>query len=284
MENRQIPYIGQQSPSLVETIYKAAKNENIKALVIRMNSPGGSVGMTQEIYQAIRYLRSKGILTVASFTDIAASGAYYIGAACDYIFANPGTLTGSIGVIIQSPSMAGLFEKLGIRMQTIKAGKFKDILNIARNANQEELRFLQTMVDQTYMQFVRDVASGRKMKLEKVLEAAEGKIYNGEQAHKIGLVDSIGGFHDALLFAHKKAKLPGDVPEIIPLHESPLQKFFQTIENHQEIPLLQILGKAFAFLHQTGDRSNVLPGNLERMQTTIKGAKYENLIQYRFVP
>lgn len=282
--------------TLADIIYRIPQNKRIKAVVFRINSPGGTVGMTQEIYNAILYLRKKNIYTVASFADIAASGGYYVASACDAIFANPGTMTGSIGVIIQTANFKDLFKKLGVSYNTIKAGEFKDILSMARDMKASERQLLQIMVDETYRQFLTDVSKGRKMPMAKVSRLAEGKIYTGSQAQKNGLVDQLGGLREALLFAHKKAGLKGDEPNIIPLGGSPWDKLFESLEMQNNIfdrffslILGYVIPQKSSALFESANMDKPATLNVKNRTQILPQQKgnilhYENLIQYRFIP
>ncbi len=189
------------------------KNASIKAIVLRIDSPGGAVGPSQEIYREIRRTaRSKPV--VASMGSVAASGGYYIASAANHIVANPGTITGSIGVIIHLPNLQELFGKIGYQMTTIKSGQFKDIGNPAREMTPEEKELLQTTIDETYHQFVRDVALARNLPEEEVRKVADGRIIMGEKALELKLVDQLGNFEDAIAKAGELAKIQGE-PEVV---------------------------------------------------------------------
>ncbi|MDX1917828.1 MAG: signal peptide peptidase SppA [Candidatus Caenarcaniphilales bacterium] len=188
-------------------LLKDYKENKVKGLLIRINSPGGTVGISQEIYHLVREIRKK-MPVVISMGDLAASGGYYIASAGDVIYANPGTLTGSIGVIAQGFIFKGLMDKLGVQDNTFKAGKYKDIASFTRSMTDEEKAILQELLDDTYDQFVTDVYEGRrsekyssirrKMTKEYVQSIAKGLIYTGRQALKYGLVDELGGYDQAL--------------------------------------------------------------------------------------
>ncbi|MGA2222976.1 MAG: signal peptide peptidase SppA [Syntrophobacteraceae bacterium] len=201
------------SQETLKQIKDFRKNSSIKAIVIRVDSPGGAVGPSQEIYREIqRTIRTKPV--VASMGSLAASGGYYISAAASHIVANPGTITGSIGVIIHFPNMEGLFGKIGYQMTTIKSGKFKDIGNPAREMTPEEKELLQATIDETYRQFVRDVALARHMPEDDVRSVADGRIIMGEKALELKLVDQLGNFEDAITKAGELGKIEGE-PEVI---------------------------------------------------------------------
>lgn len=189
----------------LETIRKLTKDENVKAIVIRVNSPGGTVAASQELYKAIKDA-SKKKPTIITMGDVAASGGYYIAAAADAIFANPGTITGSIGVITSYLNVHQLFSMIGVEGITLKAGKYKDIGSPTKPLTEEERKILQNLLNDSYNQFIADVAKGRNMKLIDVKKHAEGLIYTGKQAKKAGLVDFIGDYYKAINYARKLAK------------------------------------------------------------------------------
>ncbi|MCK9224245.1 MAG: signal peptide peptidase SppA [Candidatus Muirbacterium halophilum] len=189
--------------------FKYFTSTNVKAVVLRINSPGGSIGAVQEVCYAMQKYRDNGGKIVASFKDISASGGYYISCFADSIIANPGTLTGSIGVIMSMPNVSELFEKLGIKYNTVKSGKFKDIGNLSREMSEEEFALLQTTVDDSYEQFVDAVSKGRNLSVEEVKKIADGRIFTGRQAKEIGLVDELGGFDIAFEKAKTLANIKG---------------------------------------------------------------------------
>lgn len=195
---------------------KAVDDDKIKGILIRINSPGGTVGMSQEVYEAVRAVRAKGTPVVVSMGDVTASGGYYIAAAADRIFANPGTLTGSIGVIMHLMNWQETEKKIGIYPQVIKSGQFKDIGSPDRPMTAPEKELLQTIIMDSYDQFVTAVATGRKMDKDAVKKLADGRIYSGRQAQQAKLVDDLGGYDEALAWLQKtckkKYKLTDDMP------------------------------------------------------------------------
>lgn len=192
-----------------------ANTKGVKAIVLDINSPGGSVGAVQEIYSRIeRVKKEKRIPFVAVFGDVAASGGYYIASACDKIVAHPGTLTGSIGVIFNVSNMEGLFAKVGYKSDPIKSGKHKDIGSPARPMTAEERKILQDLIDDAYGQFVQAVADGRKLPVEVVKPLADGRIYSGNQALANHLVDQLGDSHDALMLAAKMGGIKDEKPRV----------------------------------------------------------------------
>ncbi|PKM82292.1 MAG: signal peptide peptidase SppA, partial [Firmicutes bacterium HGW-Firmicutes-13] len=168
--------------------------------------PGGSAAASQEINSEIKKLREEGKVVVVSMADVAASGGYYIAAAADKILANPGTTTGSIGVIMQVTNLEELYEKIGMEIETIKSGEQKDIGNPARPMTEEERSILQSISNDIYDQFVDAVAEGRNLSRERVLELADGRIFTGRQAFELDLIDELGDLYDAV---EKAAELAG---------------------------------------------------------------------------
>lgn len=199
------------SDAVVELIESYAEDSSIKAVVVRINSPGGTVAATQEIYRSLMELR-KTKPVIASVGDIAASGGYYAASACNRIYVNPGSMTGSIGVIATSPNLKKLFEKLGIEMNVIKSGKYKDIMSSSRNMTAEEQQIIQRMIDSGYRQFVSDVSAGRGKPEKEILAVADGRIMDGTDAVKAGLADETGSFRDAVAKAGELAGLSGNFP------------------------------------------------------------------------
>ena len=197
----------------VEELAKFRRDGSVKAVVVRIESPGGGVSSSQELYQEIRRTaREKPV--VVSMGSVAASGGYYIACAAQKIYANPGTITGSIGVILEFTNFEELLKKIGFRMEVVKSGRYKDVGNPGREMTAEERAYLQAMVDNVHQQFVRDVARGRRMKVEKVRELADGRIFTGEQAMELGLVDELGDLKDAIDAAAKMAAIEGE-PKIV---------------------------------------------------------------------
>ena len=195
------------TPELVKgQLDKAEKDITAKAIVLRVESPGGVVAPCQEILEEINKVKqSKPI--VVSMRSMAASGGYYISAGADSIIALPGTLTGSIGVISQIPNVKGLYEKLGIEMQTFKGGKYKDMYSGFRELTSEENEIMQKMTDEYYEQFVEVVAEGRGLSKDTVRNLATGQLYTGVEAKKLGLVDELGGLDTAIAVAARLANI-----------------------------------------------------------------------------
>ena len=183
-------------------------NPGIRAVVLRINSPGGAVAPTQELYGAIRRLREAGKPVVASLGAVAASGGYYIAVAADQIYANPGTLTGSIGVVLQMANLNALMKKVGVEYVVVKAGEFKDVGNFARPMTAEERRILQALLDDVHGQFIAAVADGRKLDRAVVRRFADGRVFSGTQAKALHMIDELGGLEEAVEGAATLAGLP----------------------------------------------------------------------------
>jgi protease-4 len=199
---------------IVRELKRHRENATVRAVVLRINSPGGVVGPTQELHDAVLRLRQAGKPVVASLGAVAASGGYYVAVACDQIYANPGTLTGSIGVIMQLANLEQLMKKVGVDYVVVKAGQFKDIGNVARPMTADERRVMQALLDDVHGQFVGAVVSGRKLAKEDVTRFADGRVFSGLQAKELRMVDALGGLEDAVLAAGKLAGLPG-TPNVI---------------------------------------------------------------------
>jgi protease-4 len=194
--------------SIVRTLGEYRDDPAVRAVVLRINSPGGVVAPTQEIFTAVRRLREAKKPVVASLGSVAASGGYYVAVAADRIYASPGTLTGSIGVVMQLANLEGLLKKVGVEYVVVKAGAYKDVGNLARAMTPEERRILQNLLDDVYDQFILAVADGRGLEPKDVRAFAEGRIYSGRQAHGLKMVDDLGGLEDAIEAAAKMAGLP----------------------------------------------------------------------------
>ncbi|MBO8127915.1 MAG: signal peptide peptidase SppA [Peptococcaceae bacterium] len=203
---------------ILNQLRRAEEDPDIKAVVLRLNSPGGTSAASQEIGAAVARLRKSGKPVVASMSDVAASGAYWIASQANVIVANPASVTGSIGVIIPTQNYAGLYDKIGIETENIKSGPFKDMGTPSRPLTPEERAIFQNMVDDMYDQFVSVVAKGRHMDEDRVRELADGRVYSGRQARDLGLVDELGGLREAVRLAADMADIKGE-PRIIPLEE-----------------------------------------------------------------
>jgi protease-4 len=191
----------ENSSDVVRQLRKYAKDSSVPVVVLHINSPGGGAAASQEIYEEVNKLREKGKKVVASMGSVAASGGYYVACAADTIVANPATLTGSIGVIFQFPVAEELFKKIGLKFEVVKRGEIKDIGSMNRSMTKRERESLQSVVDDTYDQFVDVVAESREMEREKVVKIADGSIFTGRQAKELGLVDKLGNLQDAIKIA-----------------------------------------------------------------------------------
>ena len=194
------------SDSAKKKLHKAVKNKHVKAVLIRINSPGGTVASSQELAEEVRLLRKAGKPVVVSMGDVAASGGYYVACAADKIVASPGTMTGSIGVIMNLINLQGIEQKLGIEPQVVKSGQFKDMGSPHRAMTPEEKTLIQIMILDSYDQFVHAVADGRRMEIDTVKKLADGRVYTGRQALKAGLIDELGSYQDALASTQKLAR------------------------------------------------------------------------------
>jgi protease-4 len=197
------------SDDVVDALKTFEKAPGVRAVVVRIESPGGGVAPSQEIYKAIRNLREVKPV-VASMGGVAASGGYYIASACDQIVANPGTITGSIGVIMEMGNVEGLLQKLGVHPEIIKAGSYKDMGSVVRPMTDAERGLFQEMIDSVHTQFITAVATGRSMNKDQVRALADGRIFSGEQAKVAGLVDELGGFEEAIALAAERAGVEGE--------------------------------------------------------------------------
>ena len=201
------------SEDAIRSLKQFGETKGIKAVVVRVDSPGGGVAPTQEIFEEIGKLKKKKPV-IASLGGVAASGGYYIASACDQVVANPGTLTGSIGVIMELGNVEDLLKKLGLKGYSIKSAPHKDIGSPLRPLSSEEKDILQSLVDNVHGQFVSAVAKGRRMSEEKIRELADGRVYSGEQAKGLGLVDVLGNMEDAIDLAARRGGIKG-VPQVI---------------------------------------------------------------------
>ncbi|MGB9886600.1 MAG: signal peptide peptidase SppA [Moorellales bacterium] len=200
------------SESLAEQLRRAREDPSVRAVVLRINSPGGSAAACQEVAGAVRALRREGKIVVAFLGDAATSGAYWVASQADRIVATPATLTGSIGVIMQLQNLRGLFEKLGVEVEVIKSGPHKDMGAGWRPLSAEERKLLQGLVEDIYRQFVEAVAEGRGLPQAKVQELADGSLFTGRQAQEKGLVDELGDYELAVRRARELAGLAAGAP------------------------------------------------------------------------
>ena len=196
---------------MISQLDEAEKNPNVKAILIRVNSPGGSAAASQEIYEELKKVEKP---VVVSVSEVCASGAYYVASAADRIIANRSSSVGSIGVIMQIPNFEDLYEKLGIKYTTIKQGKFKDVGSPDRPITEEEIRLLEAQLKEIYGQFITDVAEARNMDAGEVEELATGWVFLGTEALELGLIDGIGNYKDAINIAAELGGIKGE-PNVI---------------------------------------------------------------------
>jgi protease-4 len=219
------------SDLIVNMIKKYGEDKNIKAIVLDINSPGGSVAAVEEIYTMIKRIKDKYKKPfVAHFGDVAASGGLYVAMACDKIISDAGTLTGSIGVIFSTTEGEALFKKIGLKPNVIKSGKFKDIGSFSREMTKDEKELLQNMINDIYDGFVGIVAQGRKLDKDKVKEFADGRIFTGNQAKQIGLIDRIGDLYDAIDEAGVMSGL-GKNPSFVKVKPTIFNDIFSSIDS-----------------------------------------------------
>ncbi|KPK22542.1 MAG: multidrug transporter [Nitrospira bacterium SG8_3] len=209
-----------ESQSIVTQMVRFKKNKAIKAIILRIDSPGGGVGPSQEIYREVRRtIKTKRV--IVSMGSLAASGGYYVAAGANKIVASPGTITGSIGVIMQFVQLKELLKKIGISMEVLKSGEFKDIGSPHREMSDEERELIQELIIDIQDQFVEAVAEGRNLPVESVREIADGRVFSGAKAKELGLVDLLGNFQDAVDLAKKETGIEGEVDLIYPKRVGP---------------------------------------------------------------
>lgn len=202
------------SEDIVRQLKKYGEDKSVPCIILRINSPGGGVAPSQEIYDEIKKVKDGGTYVIASLSSIAASGGYYIASAADSIVANPGSLTGSIGVIFSFLTFEGLMDKVGVQYEVVKVGELKDVGNFSRDMTQKEREMLQAALDDVYNQFVMAVSEGRNLDIAQVEDLADGSVYTGNQALNFGLVDKLGSFEDAIAMAGKMSGL-GENPRTV---------------------------------------------------------------------
>jgi len=198
---------------VIERLVKYRKNETIKAIILRIDSPGGAVGPAQEIYAEVKKIK-KEKKVLASMGSVAASGGYYVACAAEKIVANPGSITGSIGVVVESLNVEELLRKIGLEPMVVKSGKHKDLGSPTRKMTEDERKLLQEVLDNVHEQFIQAVAEGRNLPIEKVRPIADGRIFSGDQAFRLGLVDALGSLEDAIALASQMSGIKGE-PDVI---------------------------------------------------------------------
>jgi protease-4 len=204
-----------QSSGIIEELQLYLEDEGVKAIILRIDSPGGGVGPAQEIHREILKIKSKKKV-VTSMGSVAASGGYYIACASDLIVANPGTITGSIGVVMQFSNFEELLKKIGIKGVVLKSGEHKDIGSPFREMTPEEKRIMQEVLENVHQQFIQAVTEGRKLDHSKVVQIADGRILTGEQAKNFSLVDKMGNLQDAIDITAKMVGIEGKPNVIYP--------------------------------------------------------------------
>ncbi|MBN2105688.1 signal peptide peptidase SppA [bacterium] len=218
---------------IVRQFKKYGKNKSVKAILFRIESPGGGISPSQEIYEAVKRVREDGKPVVASMGSVAASGGYYVALGADTIIANPGSTTGSIGVILEITNLRELFQKVGIKFEVIKTGRFKDTGSPHRDLTPADRRFLQNFVDDAYEQFIDVVAEERNMKKWQVKRLADGRVFTGRQAKEEGLIDLLGDFEDAVDLAASMGGIDGE-PTLVreyQRHRSIFDLLFEELTN-----------------------------------------------------
>jgi protease-4 len=213
-----------QSSGVIEELLQYVEDEGVKGIILRIDSPGGGVGPAQEIYREIIKIKPKKKV-VTSMGSVAASGGYYIACASDRIVANPGTITGSIGVIMQFSNLEELLKKIGVKGVVLKSGEHKDIGSPFREMTPEEKRIMQEVLDNVHQQFIQAVADGRKLDREKVVQIAYGRILTGEQAKNLGLVDEMGNLQDTIDITAKMVGIVGRPNVIYPRRKLSIWEF-----------------------------------------------------------
>ena len=241
------------SKKTINDIKEFREDDTIKAIVLRIDSPGGAVGPAQEIFQEVRKtIKSKDIIT--SMGTVAASGGYYIAAGTSGIVANPGTITGSIGVLMGYTDFQEVFRKIGLKSVVVKSGEYKDMGSPMREMTKKEKEVLQDFVDQIHRQFVRDTALGRNMDPEKIALLADGRIFTGEQAEYFGLIDRLGNLEDAIEWAGQLGGIKGKISTVYPKETG-----FGILDYLFESTLEQMVNKALhpgitaKYLYQPGE-------------------------------
>lgn len=220
------------SDKIVNQLKKYSRRKDIKAIVLRINSPGGGVAASQEIYEEVKRVRKSGKPIVASIASVGASGGYYIALGANKIVANPGSITGSIGVIVDFPLIVDFLEKVGIEFKTVKSGYYKDLGSPYREFTDKDRAKIKEVVDNLFNQFVNVVAEERHLDKNDLLKVADGRIFTGSQAVEYGLIDTLGTLEDAILLAGKMAGIEGYPTVILPKRKkvSLIELLFSDIE------------------------------------------------------
>ncbi len=233
----------------VKQLHDFGKDDKVKSVVVRIDSPGGVVGPSQEIWSAVKRLKEKKPVVV-SMGSVAASGGYYIAVPATLIYANPGTITGSIGVLMKFSNLEGLMDKVGMKSFTLKTGKFKDVGSPSRSMSVEEKAMLQSVIESTHSQFVNAVAEGRRLPETKVREIADGRIFSGEQALANKLIDRLGTLQDAVEEAGRLGGIAGEPDVIKPPKKKPLLLDMLVEESAGKFSSMMRKEKGFTFNYE----------------------------------
>lgn len=246
---------------------KLRNDSQVKAVVLRVNSPGGSAVASEVIQRELVLLRDAGKPVIVSMGSVAASGGYWITTAADRVYAEPNTITGSIGVFGILPNVQKLANDHGITFDEVKTGKFANLISLSRPKTDEELKIVQNLVDHIYDQFVNKVAAARKLPVDKVKEIAQGRVWSGTKAHDLGLVDEIGGLQSAIAFAREKGKLPADARIVeYPAPQDFAEKLAEAFSDGKR-PLSEAI---------TGRRPDAVSQGLERLESGLEGLRLLN--------
>lgn len=231
------------SKEIVKELHKQVKNKEVQGIVLRIDSPGGAVAPSQDIYNTVKKLKNIKPI-VASMGTVAASGGLYSSLSASKVFAQPGTQTGSIGVIIQIPNVHKITEKIGVDFLTIKSGELKDVGNPTRAFTETDKKFLQKTIDTIYLQFLNDVSTGRNLDINEVKKFADGRLILGSEALEYGLVDSIGDIYDASREVYSILNKPlkdGEYPELV-YKEDKFKNFKKLFDAIADLPLRALGG------------------------------------------
>lgn len=231
------------SETYVKQLREMRSDRSIAGVILRIDSPGGAVAPSQEIYSEVMRFRNENKPLVVSMGNIAASGGYYIASPAMKIFANPGTITGSIGVILRFPQYYKLMDKIGVNMETIKSGEYKDVGNPNRSLSKKEREYLQKFLDDTYNQFIEDVSRARQMEVDSVMPMADGRVFTGRQAKEIGLIDSVGGYQDAVSFLKSHLGLPEKTKIVEKKRHSSFLKEILLEELFKKVPFIHSIAR-----------------------------------------
>jgi protease-4 len=237
---------------VIRQLERFTDNSSIQAIVVHVNSPGGGVAPSQEIYDAMLRARDEKPVVV-SMASVAASGGYYIACAADRIVANPGTLTGSIGVIFQFHTFQDLMGKIGVGTETVKSGELKDVGSYSRPMTDKEREMLNAVVQSTYEQFVEVVAGSREKEKTEIYPLADGSVYTGLQAYNLGLIDTLGGLHEAVELAADLAEITGEPTVVRPTYRERVSIFDllgQTLSKVNSAVDQKLAGPSLLYLYQ----------------------------------